>query len=74
MRKFSGNFSSDSSEARYLASLGEVDFGEFILGSNTTKILYEDPKLLLFSLAIYNFVAILFSNFYKILYDDHPYP
>ena len=67
MTNFSGNVSSDASKAKYLESLGVADFGEFIIGRNTTKILHEDPKLLLFTLARYKFVAKMFSNFDRVL-------
>ena len=67
MTDFSGNVSSDVSKAKYLESLGVTDFGEFILGKNTTRILHEDPKLLLFTLARYKFVAKMFSDFDNVL-------
>lgn len=67
MNNFSGNVSSDASKAKYLESLGVNDFGEFILGSNTTRILHEDPKLLLFTLARYKFVSKMFSGFDNVL-------
>ena len=67
MTDFSGNVSSDTSKAIYLKSLGVTEFGEFALGSNTTKILHEDPKLLLFTLARYKFVAKMFSGLNNVL-------
>ncbi len=56
MSDFAGSASSDDIKQRYLSSLGE-DYGEFVLGKNTTRILHEDPKLLLFTLARYKFVS-----------------
>ena len=67
MLHFAGNSSSDGVKTTYLKSLGVADFGEFTLGRNTTKILHEDPKLLLFTLARYKFVAKMFYGFDDVL-------
>lgn len=67
MNYFSGNASSDISKAKYLESLGETDYGKFILGRNTTKILYEYPKLLLVTLSRYKFVSKIFSDLENVL-------
>lgn len=63
---FAGSGSSESARERYLSSLGH-DYGEFVLGQNTTRILNEDPKLLLFTLARYKFVSKMFAGFSKVL-------
>ena len=67
MSHFAGNRSSERAKATYLESLGANDFGEFTLGRNTTKILHEDPKLLLFTLSRYKFIAKMFSDFDDVL-------
>jgi len=67
MEHFAGNFSSNDSKRIYMESLGSSEFGEFLLGRNTTKILHQDPKLLLFTLARYKFVAKMFSGFDNVL-------
>jgi hypothetical protein len=48
--------STEGAKTRYLNSLG-CDYGEFRLGRNTTRILYEDPKMLLFILSRHKFVS-----------------
>lgn len=63
---FAGHGSSQAARDRYTRSLGK-DYGEFLLGRNTTRILNEDPKLLLFTLARYKFVAKMFAGYEKIL-------
>lgn len=67
MNKFSGNISTSDSKTRYIESLGVAEYGEFTLGKNTTRILHEDPKLLLFSLARHKFVSKMFSGFDHVL-------
>lgn len=66
MNKFAGKKSSDSIKKKYLESLGE-DYGEFDLGLNTTKILHEDPKLLLFTLSRHKFVSKMFAGYKNVL-------
>lgn len=56
MDLFPDSASSESAKERYLNSLG-ADYGEFQLGQNTSRILKEDPKLLLFTLSRYKFVS-----------------
>ena len=56
MNEFTGHGSSDEIKSIYKESLGK-DYGEMVLGKNTTKILYEDPKLLLFVLSRHKFVS-----------------
>ena len=63
---FVGTTSTARAKATYLASLDESR-GEFRLGENTTRILYQDPKLLLFTLARYKFVAKMFAGFESVL-------
>ncbi len=65
-RLFISDASDENDKERYLSSLG-VDYGEFILGRNTTRILMEDPKLLLFTLARYKFVAKMFTGLKEVL-------
>ena len=65
-RLFISDASDENDKERYLSSLG-VDYGEFILGRNTTRILMEDPKLLLFTLARYKFVAKMFTGLEEVL-------
>jgi 2-polyprenyl-3-methyl-5-hydroxy-6-metoxy-1,4-benzoquinol methylase len=66
MNPFAGTKSSEEMKSIYLKSLGK-DYGEFTLGQNTTKILHEDPKMLLFMLSRHKFVAKMFSGFNKVL-------
>ena len=61
MSDFAGVGSSESAKVTYTNSLG-LDYGEFPLGTNTSRILREDPKLLLFTLARYKFVAKMLSG------------
>lgn len=63
---FASDASDQEAQERYLSSLGK-DYGEFVLGRNTTRILMEDPKLLLFTLSRYKFVAKMFSSFNSVL-------
>ena len=63
MKKFAGTSSSEKSKEIYQESLGEIDYGEFILGKNTTRIYNYDPKLLLFTLSRYKFVSKMFNIF-----------
>jgi len=67
MEKFAGIGSSITAKETYLRSLVGGDYGEFTLGMNTSRILHEDPKLLLFSLARYKFVSKMFSGFDNVL-------
>lgn len=53
---FAGRQSSGQAKTIYVETLGET-YEPFVLGENTTRILNEDPKLLLFTLARYKFVA-----------------
>jgi len=66
MSKFAGNKSSETIKEVYLKTLGK-DYGEFLLGENTTRILHSDPKLLLFTLSRYKFVSKMFSGFKNVL-------
>lgn len=66
MSKFAGNSSSGEMHEIYLDSLG-ADYGEFVLGRNTTKILHEDPKGLLFTLARYKFAAKMLAGCENVL-------
>jgi hypothetical protein len=63
---FAGKGSSEDIKKIYLDSLGH-DYGEFPLGKNTTKILYESPRNLLFTLSRYKFVSKMFDGFGKVL-------
>lgn len=65
----SNSFSSNSfTEANqiYLSSLGQ-DYGNYVLGKNTSRILNEDPKLLLFTLSRYKFVMKMLKGSSSIL-------
>jgi len=64
--KFAGYTSSKKMKDIYLDSLGQ-DYGQFNLGKNTTKILIESPRNLLFTLSRYKFVAKMFEGFEKVL-------
>lgn len=64
--KFVGTTSSEEIKRIYLDSLGK-DYGEFPLGKNTTKILVESPRNLLFTLSRYKFVSKMFNWFGKVL-------
>ena len=66
MDKFPNSSSSTTAKERYLNSLGD-DYGEFSLGQNTSRILKEDPKLLLFTLSRYKFVSKVLSGRNKVL-------
>ena len=66
MSKFAGKKSSQAIKDVYLKSLGK-NYGEFLLGENTTKILHTDPKLLLFTLSRYKFVSKMFTGFSNVL-------
>ena len=63
---FAENSSSEDIKQIYLDSLGH-DYGEFPLGKNTTKILHESPRNLLFTLSRYKFVSKMFDGFGKVL-------
>jgi 2-polyprenyl-3-methyl-5-hydroxy-6-metoxy-1,4-benzoquinol methylase len=63
---FAGKTSSEDIKKIYLDSLGH-DYGEFPLGKNTTKILHESPRNLLFTLSRYKFVSKMFDGFGKVL-------
>jgi SAM-dependent methyltransferase len=52
---FSSNEYRESNDI-YRKSLGR-DYGNVVLGQNTSRILVEDPKLLLFTLSRYKFVS-----------------
>lgn len=64
---FAGKGSSAQAKDRYLASLNSSGTPEFLLGKNTSTILRNDPKLLLFTLARYKFVAKMFDGFDSVL-------
>mgnify|MGYP001305483284 FL=1 len=64
--KFAGKSSSTRIKETYLESLG-VSYGEFPLGENTTRILLESPRNLLFNLARYKFVTKMFDGFKNVL-------
>jgi len=64
--KFAGKHSSPSIKNTYLESLGK-SYGEFPLGENTTRILMESPRNLLFNLSRYKFVTKMFDGFGKVL-------
>ena len=63
---FAGKKSTAEIKQVYLESLGE-DYGEFPLGKNTTKILVESPRNLLFTLSRYKFVSKMFDGFENVL-------
>lgn len=63
---FAGSGSSLDAKNVYLGSLGD-DYGEFTLGSNTSRVLVEDPKLLLFTLSRYKFVSKMMAGFGSVL-------
>jgi len=67
MELFAGSVSSRNAKDRYLSSLESDVNDEFSLGQNTTRILHEDPKLLLFTLARYKFVSKMFDGFDNVL-------
>ena len=58
---------SDEIKTRYENSIAGVPDFEFSLGSNTSRIYFEDPKLLLFTLARYKFVAKMLSGSLRVL-------
>ena len=57
---FSSSLYRESNDV-YLKSLGQ-DYGNLLLGQNTSRILVEDPKLLLFTLSRYKFVSKMLSG------------
>ena len=60
---FSGKVSSKKIKKKYLKSIyNKEKYGQFLLGENTTKIIHLDPKLLLFTLSRYKFVAKMLSG------------
>ena len=66
MAKFAGTGSSEEAKKIYSESLGS-NYGNFTLGRNTTRILHEDPKLLLFTLSRYKFVSKMMAGFEDVL-------
>jgi 2-polyprenyl-3-methyl-5-hydroxy-6-metoxy-1,4-benzoquinol methylase len=58
---FSKSKTSNEVKAIYESSLG-IDYGNTVLGTNTSRILAEDPKLLLFTLSRYKFVSKIFHD------------
>jgi len=63
---FPGAKTADCEKIRYLESLGKQK-DLITLGSNTSTIFQNDPKLLLFTLSRYKFVSKMFSGFNKVL-------
>jgi len=66
MNDFAGSKSTDKIKKIYTESIGDTH-AELILGSNTSKIMESDPKLLLFTLSRHKFVSKMFSGFDKVL-------
>ena len=64
---FAGNVSTEGAKERYLSSLSTEPVDGFRLGHNTTHILQTDPKLLLFTLSRYKFVAKMFAGYNSVL-------
>ena len=63
---FPGAETTEAEKIRYLDSLGQQK-DKVSLGSNTSTIFQNDPKLLLFTLSRYKFVSKMFSGFNKIV-------
>lgn len=64
MKDFAGQSSSTEIKETFEKSLLKEDrYGEFTLGENTTKFFREDPKMMLFRLSRYKFVAKMFEGF-----------
>ena len=63
---FAGTSSSQKIKKRYLDLVG-IDYGEYKLGKNTTKILVESPRNLLFTLSRYKFVSKMFDGYKNVL-------
>ncbi len=64
------NFPDDVSKAsllRYERSVADPEGFEFVLGKNTSRIYFEDPKLLLFTLSRYKFVSKMMVGRKKVL-------
>jgi len=67
---FFGNLSSKRSHDIYLASISdqkEYVKNNFMLGDNTTRILFNDSKLLGFMIARHKFVAKMFEGYKNVL-------
>jgi len=56
-----------SSAETYLQSIEGAGNSEFMLGANTSRIYFEDPKLLLFTMSRYKFVSKMLSGFNRVL-------
>jgi cyclopropane fatty-acyl-phospholipid synthase-like methyltransferase len=54
-------------QLRYEESIAGLNGFEFALGNNTSRIYFEDPKLLLFTLARYKFVAKMLTGRPRVL-------
>jgi 2-polyprenyl-3-methyl-5-hydroxy-6-metoxy-1,4-benzoquinol methylase len=67
MSDFAGEKSSSKIKEIYLESIDRENHTNYVLGQNTTNILFNDPKLLLFTLSRYKFVSKIFSNFTNVL-------
>jgi hypothetical protein len=67
MSKFAGTKTSLESKNIYLDSIESNEIKKFELGQNTSKILNNDPKLLLFTLSRYKFVSKILSGCENVL-------
>ena len=67
MTDFAGLTTSIESKKIYLNSIKSEQIQNFLLGQNTSKILNEDPKLLLFTLSRYKFVSKVLSGCENVL-------
>jgi 2-polyprenyl-3-methyl-5-hydroxy-6-metoxy-1,4-benzoquinol methylase len=56
-----------SAMTRYEKSISGIENEEFLLGQNTSRIYFEDPKLLLFTLSRYKFVSKMFAGRERVL-------
>ena len=56
-----------SAMTRYEKSISGMENKEFLLGKNTSRIYFEDPKLLLFTLSRYKFVSKMFAGRKRVL-------
>ena len=63
---FPGSSTAKVEKERYLGSLG-LQLDSVRLGTNTSTIYQNDPKLLLFTLSRYKFVSKMFAGFENVL-------
>jgi len=65
---FAGNNNDNKEHEIYKEAIGDYSkYGEFRLGENTSRIMAEDPRHLVFTLSRYKFVSKMFNGFESVL-------